>query len=349
MDKKEKAIIGIGVAAVAGILAYEYLSHEKTTTTTYTVTLVNNCDEAITVNYTNSSGVKQSVTLQPGQKQTITVLAGSKIIYAVNSTIQEIPISSNQTINLCLKSTSNAYAVQLINQCSQPITVNYINPQGQQSSVTVPANSANTQIQVQPGSTLTWQAYGKQMSVTINLPDQRIMVCQGAWTITIINQYSSAVTIGYIDQNQNYKTITLQAGQQQTLTIAANSALNIGGTSFAVCGNNAYVTIYSLTNVVCSFLPPGQTSSSYYEVTLINTCYCNPYCPLVGVTWTAPNGVPQFMYLMNSPSPSLPPSKQTIKVLPNTTVTIQIIQTPSLQQTIKQYTITRNMTINTCG
>ena len=356
MDKKEKAIIGAGVASVAGILAYEYLKHKKTTTTTtsttYTVTLVNNCDESITVNYTNSSGVKQTITIQAGQSQTISVEGGTNIVYANNVGLQEVPINNNQTVNLCSKSTSSAYTTTLINQCSQSITVNYTNPSGQSSTISVPANSANTQIQVQPDSTLTWQAYGKQQSVTINLPDQSIIICQGAWTITIVNKYSSAVTVGYIDQNQNYKTITVSADQNQALTIAANSTLNIGGTSYAVCDNNAYMIIYSPTNVQCKLnLPPG-TQSAGVTLKLDQSCGIGyvagtNQCILTGqymiyVSYTDANGTPQGFY-MNT-------CEATINAASGTTVSVQIISLPGLQQKVLQYTATPGQTIIiSCG
>jgi len=357
MDKREKAILGGIVGAGIAIGIYEYLkSQQKTTTTTgggqtYSVTLNNNCNQTITVNYVDANGNAQYVNIQAGQTQTITVKAGSQITYAVNGAIYNIPINSNQTVNLCSQSTSTAYTTTLINQCSQSITVNYVNPQGQPSSVTVPANSANTQIQVQPNSTLTWQAYGKQQSVTINLPDQRIMVCQGAWNVTIVNQYSSAVTVGYIDQNQNYQTITVQSGQSQQVTIAANSAININGVSSSVCGNNVYMIIYSPVNVQCKYnLPPGTQAA---EVTLKLSKSCGVgyvvgtnQCILTGqymiyVEYVDANGNPQGFYMQTC--------EAKINAASGTIIYVEIIALPSLQKSVKTYTANPGATIEiTC-
>jgi len=357
MDKKEKIVLGVVGAVTVGIIGYELyqkMKNKTTTTTTttttnatYTVTLNNNCSQSITVNYTDTNGVKQSITIQPNQSQTVTVLGGTNIVYANNIGLQEIPINSNQTVNLCSKSTSSAYTTTLINQCSQSITVNYTDPSGQSTSVSVPPNSANTQIQVQPNSTITWQAYGKQQSFTVNLPDQRIMICQGAWNITVVNQYSSAVTVGYIDENQNYKTVTVSAGQNQSLTIAANSAINIGGTSYAVCGNNAYMIIYSPTNVQCKLsLPPG-TQSAGVTLKLDQSCGIGyvvgtNQCVLTGqymiyVSYTGSDGVPKGFY-MNT-------CEATINAASGTTISVQIISLPSLQQKVLQYTATPGQTI----
>ena len=242
------------------------------------------------------------------------------------------------------------YSTTLVNDCNEPTTVYYVDPCGNQQTVTVPARSSVT-VQVKPNSTLYFYENGSKITALINLPDQRILVCQGTWTVTLINYFSDSVTIGYIQPNQQYTTITLQPEQQQIIQVAAHSSINViykGQTiSYSICGNNVYMIIYTPWNVKCKYNLPPSTQSAEVTLKLSESCGVGyvagtNQCILTGqymiyVEYVDANGVPQGFYMQTC--------EAKINAASGTTIYVEIISLPSLQKSVRTYVARPGSTI----
>jgi len=260
MDKTTAIAGGVLGVAVAGGLLYYFLVYKKQTTTTtttqqsYTVTLINNCNQTINVTYTDPNGNTKTITILPGQGPSINVMPNSQISYVLNGQTQiAIANQNNQIIYLCSASTVGAYTAFLVNDCSISIIVNYNAPSGGVNSITIKPGQAQT-IQVLANSQISYVLNGQWQNVTIDQNNQTVYLCgllkgQVA-TVELYNACNQGLYVHYTDTSGNKQVayaypaswLTLQTLQGSTITVYDSTGQNVI-TTFTVSSSTVSLTV----------------------------------------------------------------------------------------------------------
>jgi len=250
MDKGTAVGIVLVVGAV-GALAYVMYEKSKSTTTppsggqSYTVTLVNNCNQSVTVNYTDPNGNSQTLTIMAGTSPSVNVLAGSKITYTVNGQTYSVTANqNNQIINLCTSAVTGSYSVTLVNNCGIAITVFYNAPNGTVQSVSLLPGKSQT-VSVLGGSQITYVLNNQWQSVTIS-SNQTVNLCGATggvqpYTVEIYNACNYGIYVNYTDPSGNSSRAYGYPAAWLVLQVQPNSQITIYDDS----GNQLYQTTVS--------------------------------------------------------------------------------------------------------
>ena len=247
-------------------------STTTTSTTTgtqqgYTVTLKNNCNQAITVVYTAPDLSSKTITIQPGGSATVTVAANvqKQLLWYVNNQPYQAGVTQNgQTVYLCSTQTTQqpGYTVTLVNNCNQTASVYYVDTEGKWKGFDMkPGTSATITVDAKVQNQINWWLGTTPYQAGVTQNGQTIKLCSeyGSVTVTFTSRCAVPQYIIYTDPRGFPGSIKLGTNETKSIQIAKGTRVRVEAeaagaktqvygpfnqnTSVTLCNNNYLVKI----------------------------------------------------------------------------------------------------------